>query len=56
MQVYAKELSDTDSIYCAKPTNSHQSSIFIGPTDGPAPCGLFGPNYVSDMDVVIELS
>lgn len=56
MQIYEKELSDTDSIYCAKPTNSHQSSIFIGPTDGPVPCGLFGANYVSDMDVVIELS
>lgn len=56
MQMYAKELSDTDSIYCAKPTNSHQSSIFIGPTDGPVACGLFGSNYVSDMDVVIEIS
>ncbi len=56
MQIFEKELADTDSIYCAKPTNSHQSSIFIGPTDGPAPCGLFGADYVSDMDVVIELS
>ena len=56
MQIYEKELSDTDSIYCAKPTNSHQSSIFIGPSDGPAPCGLFGANYASDKDVVIELS
>lgn len=56
MQIFEKELSDTDSIYCVKPTNSHQSSIFIGPTDGPTPSGLFGADYVSDMDVVIELS
>lgn len=56
MQIFEKELSDTDTIYCSKQTNSHQSSIFIGPTDGPAPCGLFGANYTSDMDVTIELS
>lgn len=56
MQVYEKELADTDSIYCLKPTNSHQSSIFIGPTDGDAMCGLFGDDYESDMDVVVVLS
>ena len=56
MQVYEKELADTDSIYCQKPTNSHQSSIFIGPTDGDALCGLLGADYASDMDVVIVLS
>ena len=55
MQVYEKELADTDSIYCQKPTNSHQSSIFIGPTDGDALCGLLGADYASDMDVVLPL-
>ena len=56
MQIYEKILSDTDSIYCAKPTNSHQSSIFIGQTNGEIPCGLFGADYVSDMDIIVELS
>ena len=56
MQIYEKELSDTDSIYCVKPTNSHQSSIFIGPTGSSELCALFGFDYASDMDLVIELS
>lgn len=56
MQIYEKILSDTDSIYCAKPTNSHQSSVFIGPTDGEITYGLFGSDYCSDMDIVVEFS
>lgn len=56
MQIYEKELSDTDTIYCVKPTNSHQSSIFIGPTGSSELCALFGFDYASDMDLVIELS
>ena len=56
MQIYEKILSDTDSIYCAKPTNSHQSSVFIGPTDGEITYGLFGSDYCSDMDIIVEFS
>ena len=56
MQAYEKELADTDSIYCLKPTNSHQSSIFLGPTGGSLTNALLGANYLSDSDVVIELS
>ncbi len=56
MQIFEKRLSDTDSIYCLKPTNSHQSSIFIGPTDGEVCSALFGNDYVTDMAVKIELS
>ena len=56
MQIYRKELSDTDSIYCEKPTNSHQSSIFLGPTGSSELYALLGSDYASDMDLVIELS
>ena len=56
MQIFEKRLSDTDSIYCLKPTSSHQSSIFVGPTDGEVCRALFGNNYVTDMAVKIELS
>lgn len=51
-----KQLADTDSIYCANVTNSHQSSVFIAATDSIEACSVFGDNYESNMDVVIVLS
>ena len=56
MNLYDKTLSDTDSIYCRGVTNSHQSSIFIAPTNNDAACYLFGSSYTSNSDVVLVLS
>jgi hypothetical protein len=56
MKILEKVLSDTDSIYCQKPTSSHQSSIFIAQTNSDVATSLFGRDYESNMPVVVEFS
>ena len=50
-----KQLADTDAIYCRRPVNSNQSSIFIGNSSDPEVNGIFGEDCKSDDEVRLRL-